>query len=90
MPLTDQVTRQPIAVLELYLPYRPIAHEVTAGLDRMYLALVVGLGVRYLTLFAISISVSRGLRRESVRNAFLAELDALTELPNRTRFRRRR
>ncbi len=88
VPLTDQATRRPIAVLELYLPYGPIAHDVTAGLRRMYVALVVGLGVLYLTLFAISISVSRGLRRESVRNAFLAEHDALTELPNRTLFRR--
>ena len=89
VPLTGQATRRPIAVLELYLPYGPIAHDVTAGLHRMYLALIVGLGVLYLTLFAISISVSRGLRRESVRNAFMAEHDALTELPNRTLFRQR-
>ena len=45
-------------------------------------------GVLCLTLFAISISVSRGLRREAVRNAFLAEHDTLIELPNRTLFHR--
>ena len=89
VPLTGQATRRPIAVPELHLPCGPIAHDVTTGLHRMYLALIVGLGVLYLTLFAISISVSRGLRRESVRNAFMAEHDALTELPNRTLFRQR-
>ena len=88
VPLTSTASRRPIAVLELYLPYGPIAHDITAGLHRMYLALIVGLGILYLTLFAISISVSRGLRREAVRNAFLAEHDALTELPNRTLFHR--
>jgi diguanylate cyclase (GGDEF)-like protein len=55
----------------------------------LYRDLVIGLGVLYLVLFAITASVSRGLRREVALNAFLAEHDTLTELPNRTLFHRR-
>ena len=51
--------------------------------------LAVGLGALYLALFAISLSISRGLRKEVALNAFLAEHDNLTDLPNRTLFHRR-
>jgi diguanylate cyclase (GGDEF)-like protein len=78
-----------VGVLEVYLPYAPISKDVTTGLHSLYIDLGVGLAVLYLVLFAISVSVSRGLRRESNLNAFLAEHDTLTELPNRTLFQRR-
>jgi diguanylate cyclase (GGDEF)-like protein len=61
---------------------------VTAGLHRIYVDLAVGLAVLYLVLFAITASVSRGLRREAALNAFLAHHDTLTELPNRMLFHR--
>jgi diguanylate cyclase len=61
---------------------------VSAGLNMLYLELAVGLAALYLALFAITASVSRRLRRESSLNAFLAEHDTLTELPNRTLFHR--
>src|SRR3954451_11255662 len=38
--------------------------------------------------FTISFTVSRGLRRQLRANRYLAEHDALTDLPNRARFRR--
>jgi diguanylate cyclase (GGDEF)-like protein len=78
-----------IGVLEIYLPYDPIADDVSAGLHSLEVDLAVGLGALYLALLAISVSVSRGLRRESARNAWLAEHDTLTGLPNRVLFRRR-
>jgi diguanylate cyclase (GGDEF)-like protein len=77
-----------VGVLELYLPYAPISRDVTAGLHMLYLDLALGLAVLYIVLFAISLSVSRGLRRQVALNAFLAEHDTLTELPNRMLFHR--
>ncbi len=88
LPLTAVRSRGRLGVLEIYLPYAPIAHDVTGGLHRMYTDLAVGLAVLYLVLFTITASVSRGLRREAALNAFLAHHDALTELPNRTMFHR--
>ena len=89
LPLTTARGARTIGVLEIYLPYAPIRRDVTAGLHRMYVDLAVGLAVLYLVLFAITASVSRGLRREAALNAFLAHHDPLTELPNRTLFHRR-
>ena len=88
LPLNAGRLPSRIGVLELYLPYAPIARDVTAGLQQMYVDLVAGLALLYLVLFAITASVSRGLRREAALNAFLAHHDTLTELPNRTMFHR--
>jgi diguanylate cyclase (GGDEF)-like protein len=88
LPLTADGSGRRLGVLELYLPYGPISRAVTAGLHRIYVDLAVGLAVLYLVLFAITASVSRGLRREAALNAFLAHHDTLTELPNRMLFHR--
>jgi len=79
---------RPVGVLEVYLPYSPIQHDIGAGLQALQRNVFAGLGVLYLVLLGISLSVGRGLRRESARNAFLAQHDTLTALPNRTRFHR--
>ena len=89
LPLRAGTPAHRVGVLELYLPYAPISRDVTAGLNRLYLDLAVGLTLVYLALFTITASVSRGLRREARINAFLAEHDTLTELPNRALFHRR-
>ena len=89
LPLTTGAPGRRTGVLEIYLPYAPISHDVTADLHMLYLDLAIGLGLLYLALFAITASVSRGLRRAASVNAFLAEHDPLTDLPNRTLFRRR-
>ena len=60
LPLTAGAAQRRIGVLEIYLPYAPISHDVTAGLRTLYLDLAVGLGLLYLALFAITASVSRG------------------------------
>jgi diguanylate cyclase (GGDEF)-like protein len=86
LPLVAGDPGRRVGVLEIYLPYAPIAHDVQAGLHNLYLDLSLGLGALYLLLFAITVSVSRGLRRELSINAFLAHHDALTELPNRSLF----
>ena len=78
-----------IGVLEAYLPYQPINDDVNAALHNLYRNLAFGLAALYVALFIISLSVSRGLRRQVRINGFLAEHDALTGLPNRTLFHRR-
>jgi diguanylate cyclase (GGDEF)-like protein len=89
VPLTAGDHNQRVGVLELYLPYAPINADVNAGLHTLYLYLALGLAALYLVLFAISISVSQRLRYEVRLNKFLAEHDALTNLPNRSLFHRR-
>jgi diguanylate cyclase (GGDEF)-like protein len=88
VPLTAVGGGAPIGVLEVYLPYDPIADSVSAGLNSLYFDLAVGLAVLYLVLFAITGFTSRSLRRQLAVNAFLAGHDTLTQLPNRDQFRR--
>ena len=88
-PLFAGSQKRPVGVLELYLPYAPIHDDVAAGQRRLSLDLMIGLAALYVVLFGISLSVSRGLRRQVKINAFLAEHDPLTELPNRRLFQRR-
>jgi len=88
VPLTAGNPARRVGVMEVYLPYAPINVDVTAGLHKLYRDLAMGLGVLYLILFALSISLSRGLRQQLTRNKFLAEHDLLTDLPNRALFHR--
>jgi diguanylate cyclase (GGDEF)-like protein len=85
-PLNAGAPSHEVGVLEIYLPYAPIARDVDEGLHRLYLDLGLGLVALYLLLFTITASVSRRLRREAAINAFLAQHDTLTELPNRVQF----
>ena len=71
-----------LSVLEVYLPYTPIAQDISAGLRTLYLILGLGLAALWAILAAISASTMRRLTH-------VAEHDALTGLPNRTIFRRR-
>jgi diguanylate cyclase len=88
VPLTS-VRGVRIGVLEAYLPYRPISEDVNGALANLYRNLALGLAALWIVLFVISVSVSRGLRRQVAINGFMAEHDTLTELPNRTLFHRR-
>jgi PAS domain S-box-containing protein len=61
------------AVLALYLPYAPIAADVAASLDALYVDLAGGLTLLYLVLLGITVSISGGLRRQLAVNAEQAE-----------------
>jgi diguanylate cyclase (GGDEF)-like protein len=89
LPLLAGSPTHQVGVLEVYLPYAPIRSDVDAGLDSLYRNLAIGLAVLYVLLFAISFSVGRRLRRQVKVNAYMAEHDALTSLPNRVLFHRR-
>jgi diguanylate cyclase (GGDEF)-like protein len=89
LPLNAGTPVRQVGVLEVYLPYAPISADLRSGLDATYLDLGLALAGLYAGLLAVSASVTRRLRREVARNAFMAEHDALTGLLNRTLFHRR-
>jgi diguanylate cyclase (GGDEF)-like protein len=88
-PLLSAQTGERIGVLEVYLPYAPIAADISAGQRSVAMALTGGLALLWLCLLAVSASVTRRLRRQAAVNAFLASHDALTRMPNRARFAER-
>jgi signal transduction histidine kinase/FixJ family two-component response regulator len=67
-PLVEGHPARRVGVLELYLPYAPIATDVAASLNRLYVVLAIGLALLYLALLLITTSVSRGLRRQLALN----------------------
>lgn len=85
-PLYAGPSEDRVGVLELYLPYAPIADDVSAELGTLYQDLALGLGGLYLLLCIIWFSMSRRLRSQVKVNKFLAEHDSLTDLPNRSLF----
>ena len=89
VPLKAGAPIRTVGVLEVYLPYAPIQRDIAAGMGALYRTMAGGLALLYAVLFLITLSVSRGLRRLVAANAFLAEHDTLTELPNRALFHRR-
>jgi diguanylate cyclase len=85
-PLMSAQSGHRIGVVELYLPYAPIAEDIASGQQAVTVVLSAGLLAVWAGLLAVSVSVTRRLRRESRLNAFLANNDVLTGLPNRIRF----
>src|SRR6266536_30998 len=85
-PLNSTQSGHRIGVLEIYLPYAPIAADISHGQRTVALALSGGLILVWLCLLAVSASVTARLRRQATLSAFLASHDALTAIRHRSRF----
>ena len=84
VPLRRQRGDHAAGVLEVYLPYAPVAREISGGTLRLTAAIVVGLVVLWLGLFRIVARASKMLRRHADELRHQAHHDALTGLANRT------
>lgn len=86
-PVIPKTTGEATGVLELYLPYAPIAAVIRAQQHQTQLYLAGGLGILYLALGLVSWSTTRRLRQYAAEQTHQARHDSLTGLPNRGWFR---
>jgi diguanylate cyclase (GGDEF)-like protein len=91
VPVQYAGSARPDGVMEVYLPYAPVAADLRHDLATLYAALAGGLLVFWLGLFNLVRTASRRLgaqaeelHQHSTRNEFLATHDPLTELANRS------
>ncbi len=79
----------PAGAFEVHLTYAPVAAAIRSDIDRLYLALAIGLLLLWATLFRIVAGASGRLRRQAAENEYQARHDLLTGLPNRSSFSER-
>jgi diguanylate cyclase (GGDEF)-like protein len=87
-PVIAAANGKATGVLEVYLPYGPIAAEVQAGTQIEITRLAVSLVGLFTVLALISWWTTRALRQNAATHEFQSLHDSLTGLPNRELFRR--
>lgn len=88
LPLAQPETNhRPVGVLEVYVPYSPIAAELASSRDHTLVALSLGLLGLWFVLGAISWSSTRRIRRIATDNEWLARHDEPSRLRNTVGFR---
>jgi diguanylate cyclase len=85
-PLLSAQSNRVIGVLEVYLPYAPIQADIATGEAWLGGTLIAGLLILWAALLGVSASLSRRLRHQAAVNAYLAQHDTLTGMPNRAQF----
>jgi diguanylate cyclase (GGDEF)-like protein len=88
VPLRFGRAGRPSGAFEIYVPYRSVATRIEGKARHTVLLVLAGLALLWAALFRLVAGASRRLRRQSEENAHQATHDALTGLPNRTRFLR--
>ncbi len=78
-----------VGVLEVYIPFAPIAAQRDTSLRQLRLSIIFGLGALWMVLVYIVASVARRTRLQSRRAERLALQDSLTGLPTRAIYRDR-
>ena len=89
VPLRFRADDPPRGVLEIALPYEPIAGAITTDARQLQGILLGGLLLLYLTLFHLVRDASKRLRHQAKANEYQAFHDVLTGLANRALFKDR-
>jgi diguanylate cyclase (GGDEF)-like protein len=96
VPLRVSEGAAPLGAVNFFLPYEPIAREISHETRTLYLFLLAGIGLVWLILFRIVAGASRRLRMQAEEleqhadeKEYQALHDPLTELPNRALFSER-
>ena len=85
-PLLANATGNATGVLEVYLPYEPIAAGVERSIRSQYARLAVGLLALCAALVLLSFQTTKRLRQLAALREHEARHDSLTGLPNRAAF----
>jgi diguanylate cyclase (GGDEF)-like protein len=84
--VVPSATGQATGILQVYLPYEPIAAVIRAQQRQTEFYLAGGLAMLYIVLGGVSWTTTRRLREYAAEQTHYARHDSLTELPNRSWF----